>query len=73
MARIIYGPHQAILHFDTNESVADIQSVAHRRFCAGQGFFMTMAGSAAEAGIHHKTVSRIIDAAEEHRRHLVAV
>jgi hypothetical protein len=28
---------------------------------------------ASDMGIHHKTVSRIIDAAENHRRHLVAV
>jgi hypothetical protein len=28
---------------------------------------------ASDTGIHHKTVSRIIDAAENHRRHLVAV
>lgn len=28
---------------------------------------------ASDTGVHHKTVSRIIDAAEEHRRHLVAV
>jgi hypothetical protein len=28
---------------------------------------------ASDLGIHHKTVSKIIDAAENHRRHLVAV
>jgi Protein of unknown function (DUF2637) len=28
---------------------------------------------ASDMGIHHKTVSKIIDAAENHRRHLVAV
>jgi hypothetical protein len=28
---------------------------------------------ASDTGIHHKTVSKIIDAAENHRRHLVAV
>ena len=28
---------------------------------------------AADVGIHHRTVSRIIDAADDHRRHLVAV
>ena len=28
---------------------------------------------ALDTGVHHKTVSRIIDAAEDHRRHLVAV
>jgi hypothetical protein len=50
MPRIIYGPQQAILHFDCNESVADIQSVAHRRFSEGKGFFMTMAGNAADTG-----------------------
>ena len=28
---------------------------------------------ASDTGIHHKTVSKIIDAAEKHRRHIVAV
>jgi hypothetical protein len=28
---------------------------------------------ASDTGIHHKTVSKIIDAAEDHRRQLVAV
>jgi hypothetical protein len=28
---------------------------------------------ASDVGIHHKTVSKIIGAAEDHRRHLVAV
>ena len=28
---------------------------------------------ASDTGIHHKTVSKIIDAAEKHRRQLVAV
>jgi plasmid maintenance system antidote protein VapI len=28
---------------------------------------------ASDLGIHHKTVSKIIDAAEKHRRHLFAV
>lgn len=47
MARIVYGPQQVVLNFNGptgNKSVAEIQSIAHKRFSTGQGFFMTMAG-----------------------------
>jgi len=40
---------------------------------SAQAAGMALNRIAADAGIHHKTVSRIIDAAENHRRHLVAV
>jgi hypothetical protein len=44
MASIYYGPNRTALNFPNNEMLADIQSLAHARFAAGLGFFMTMAG-----------------------------